>query len=170
MPGQSEVGITKACFYEPAVNRTYAEMTAHYGTPVVPARPRDPLSHREAAPSSLLRAPVWRDILDFDGNDVTAPQLAVDGEVQHGHAPDMSLDLPLGADRPDMLRAQRRLGSDQLAFVPRYPLWHIGNTTGSLSCMGLCSNQENNVSVLRAGSLLTSHRTGRRHAIERASR
>ena len=73
MPGQSEVGITKACFYEPAVNRTYAEMTARYGTAVVPARPRDPLSHREAAPSSLLRAPVWRDILDFDGNDVTAP-------------------------------------------------------------------------------------------------
>jgi len=35
-------GITKACFYEPAVNRTYAEMAAHYGTAVVPARPRKP--------------------------------------------------------------------------------------------------------------------------------
>jgi transposase len=32
-------GITKACFYEPAVNRTYAEMAAHYGTAVIPARP-----------------------------------------------------------------------------------------------------------------------------------
>jgi transposase len=32
-------GITKACFYEPAVNRTYAEMAAHYGTAIVPARP-----------------------------------------------------------------------------------------------------------------------------------
>jgi transposase len=32
-------GITKACFYEPAVNRTYAEMAAHYNTAVVPARP-----------------------------------------------------------------------------------------------------------------------------------
>src|SRR5207248_11200900 len=28
-----------ACFYEPAVNRTYAEMAAHYDTAVVPARP-----------------------------------------------------------------------------------------------------------------------------------
>jgi transposase len=31
-------GITKACFYEPAVNRTYAEMAAHYDTAIVPAR------------------------------------------------------------------------------------------------------------------------------------
>jgi transposase len=32
-------GITKACFYEPEVNRTYAEMAAHYSTAIVPARP-----------------------------------------------------------------------------------------------------------------------------------
>jgi transposase len=35
-------GVTKACFYEPAVNRTYAEMAAHYGTAIVPARPGKP--------------------------------------------------------------------------------------------------------------------------------
>ena len=35
-------GITKACFYEPAVNRTYAEMAAHYDTAIVPARPYKP--------------------------------------------------------------------------------------------------------------------------------
>ena len=35
-------GITKACFYEPAVNRSYAEMAAHYTTAIVPARPRKP--------------------------------------------------------------------------------------------------------------------------------
>ena len=35
-------GITKACFYEPTVNRTYAEMAAHYDTAVVPARPYKP--------------------------------------------------------------------------------------------------------------------------------
>jgi transposase len=35
-------GITKACFYEPAVNRTYAEMAAHYGTAILPARPYRP--------------------------------------------------------------------------------------------------------------------------------
>lgn len=35
-------GVTKACFYDPQVNRTYAEMAAHYGTAVIPARPRKP--------------------------------------------------------------------------------------------------------------------------------
>ncbi|MBU1213511.1 MAG: IS21 family transposase [Alphaproteobacteria bacterium] len=35
-------GVTKACFYEPAVNRAYAEMAVHYDTAIVPARPRKP--------------------------------------------------------------------------------------------------------------------------------
>lgn len=35
-------GVTKACFYEPAVNRTYADLAAHYDTAVVPARPYKP--------------------------------------------------------------------------------------------------------------------------------
>jgi transposase len=35
-------GITKACFYEPTVNRTYADMASHYGTAVIPARPYKP--------------------------------------------------------------------------------------------------------------------------------
>jgi transposase len=40
--------ISKACFYEPEVNRTYTETAVHYGTAVVPARPRKP---RDKAPS-----------------------------------------------------------------------------------------------------------------------
>ena len=35
-------GITRACFYEPLVDRTYADMAAHYGTAVIPARPYKP--------------------------------------------------------------------------------------------------------------------------------
>jgi transposase len=35
-------GVIKACFYEPAVNRSYAEMAAHYDTAIVPARPYKP--------------------------------------------------------------------------------------------------------------------------------
>ena len=35
-------GVSKACFYEPAINRTYAEMAAHYGTAIVPTRPGKP--------------------------------------------------------------------------------------------------------------------------------
>lgn len=35
-------GITRACFYEPGVQRTYQEMTAYYGCAVLPARVRKP--------------------------------------------------------------------------------------------------------------------------------
>jgi transposase len=35
-------GITKACFYEPQVNRSYADMAKHYGTAILPARPNKP--------------------------------------------------------------------------------------------------------------------------------
>jgi transposase len=35
-------GIAKACFYQPAVNRAYAEMATHFGTAIVPARPCKP--------------------------------------------------------------------------------------------------------------------------------
>ena len=43
-------GITKACFYEPAVNRAYAEMAAHYDTAVVPARPYKPRDKAKSLP------------------------------------------------------------------------------------------------------------------------
>lgn len=35
-------GVIKACFHEPTVNRTYADLAAHYGTAIVPARPYKP--------------------------------------------------------------------------------------------------------------------------------
>jgi transposase len=49
-----KAGITKACFYEPAVNRTYAEMAAHYGTAIVPARPRRPRDKAKVETAVLL--------------------------------------------------------------------------------------------------------------------
>jgi transposase len=47
-------GITKACFYEPAVNRSYAEMAAHYGTAIVPARPYKPRDKAKVEAAVLL--------------------------------------------------------------------------------------------------------------------
>ena len=35
-------GITRACFYEPLVNRTYGDLASHYRTAVLPARPYKP--------------------------------------------------------------------------------------------------------------------------------
>jgi transposase len=37
-----KAGIIKACFYEPMVNRTYADLARHYGTAIDPARPYKP--------------------------------------------------------------------------------------------------------------------------------
>jgi transposase len=37
-----KAGVTKACFYEPMVNRTYADLAAHYRTAIIPARPYKP--------------------------------------------------------------------------------------------------------------------------------
>ena len=42
VPDNAKVAVIKACRYEPQVNRTYAEMAAHYGTAVLPARPHRP--------------------------------------------------------------------------------------------------------------------------------
>ena len=47
-------GITKACFYEPAVNLSYAEMAAHYDTAIVPARPYKPRDKAKVEAAVLL--------------------------------------------------------------------------------------------------------------------
>jgi transposase len=42
VPDNTKVAVIKACLHEPQVNRTYAEMAAHYDTAILPARPRRP--------------------------------------------------------------------------------------------------------------------------------
>lgn len=37
-----KAGVTAICRYEPGVNRTYQELATHYGTAILPARPRKP--------------------------------------------------------------------------------------------------------------------------------
>jgi len=49
-----KAGVTKACFYDPAINRTYADMAAHYDTAVVPARPYKPKDKAKAEGGVLL--------------------------------------------------------------------------------------------------------------------
>jgi len=40
VPDNLKADVTKACFYDPAINRTYGDMAAHYDTAIVPARLR----------------------------------------------------------------------------------------------------------------------------------
>ena len=42
VPDNAKTAIVKASFCDPQVNRTDAEMAAHYGTAILPARPRKP--------------------------------------------------------------------------------------------------------------------------------
>jgi len=42
IPDNPRTGVTRACRYEPDLNRTYHEMAQHYGIAVMPTRPRKP--------------------------------------------------------------------------------------------------------------------------------
>jgi len=44
----TKTGVTRACRYEPTLNRTYQEMTQHYGTVPIPTRPRKPRDNAKA--------------------------------------------------------------------------------------------------------------------------
>ncbi|MDI1437691.1 IS21 family transposase [Polyangium sorediatum] len=42
VPDQLKSGVTRSCRYEPGIQRTYEEMACHYGTTILPARPKSP--------------------------------------------------------------------------------------------------------------------------------
>jgi transposase len=47
-------GVTKACRYEPGINRTYQELAVHYGAAVIPARVRKPKDKAKVEAGVLL--------------------------------------------------------------------------------------------------------------------
>ena len=42
VPDNAKVAVIKACHFDPMLNRSYTDMARHYGTAVLPARPRKP--------------------------------------------------------------------------------------------------------------------------------
>ena len=54
VPDNAKVAVIKACLYEPQVNRTYAEMAAHYGTAVLPTRPGRPRDKAKVEAAVLI--------------------------------------------------------------------------------------------------------------------
>jgi transposase len=54
VPGNTKVAVIKACLYEPQVNRSYAEMAAHYDTAILPARPRRPRGKAKVEAAVLI--------------------------------------------------------------------------------------------------------------------
>ena len=58
VPDQLRSAITRPCRYEPDVNRSYADLAAHYGAVVVPARPRKPRD-KALVEGAVLLAQRW---------------------------------------------------------------------------------------------------------------
>ena len=54
VPDNTKTAVIKACLYDPQVNRTYAEMAAHYGAAILPARPRRPRDKAKVEQAVLI--------------------------------------------------------------------------------------------------------------------
>jgi transposase len=54
VPDNTKTAVIKSCLYEPAVNRTYTEMAAHYDTAILPARPRKPRDKAKVEAAVLI--------------------------------------------------------------------------------------------------------------------
>ena len=54
VPDQLKSGVTRACRYEPGINRAYQEAAEHYGAVVIPARPRKPKDKAKAESGVLI--------------------------------------------------------------------------------------------------------------------
>src|ERR1700741_3173870 len=54
VPDNTKVAVIKACLYDPQINRSYAEMAAHYGTAILPARPRKPRDKAKVEQAVLI--------------------------------------------------------------------------------------------------------------------
>jgi transposase len=54
VPDNTKTAVVKACLYDPQVNRTYAEMAAHYGSAILPARPRKPRDKAKVEQAVLI--------------------------------------------------------------------------------------------------------------------
>lgn len=54
VPDNLKSGVTTACFYDPELNPTYRDLARHYGTAVLPARPRRPKDKAKAEGGVLV--------------------------------------------------------------------------------------------------------------------
>jgi len=70
---------------------------------------------------SIDSVAVGRHIVDAQSEEITAPQLAVDGRIEHRQVARALLKLQLGAYRPNMSWPQRRLWTREFALTPGRP-------------------------------------------------
>jgi hypothetical protein len=83
---------------------------------------------------AIRRVAASGDILDPDGDDVTAAKLAVDRQIEHRKVANSAFDLELRPDRPNVLWSQRWLAPVSLPLFQGTRLWSVGVAITS-SCM-----------------------------------
>lgn len=54
VPDNLKSGVTTACFFEPELNPTYRDLASHYGSAILPARPRKPRDKAKVEAGVLL--------------------------------------------------------------------------------------------------------------------
>ena len=68
IPDNAKIAVIKACLYDPHVNRSYAELAAHYGAAVLAARPYRPRDKAKVRPASASsNAGYWADCVIGSG-------------------------------------------------------------------------------------------------------
>jgi transposase len=58
VPDNTKTGVTRPDYYEPDLNRTYAELAAHYGTTIIPTRVRRPRDKAKVE-NAVLQVERW---------------------------------------------------------------------------------------------------------------
>jgi len=58
VPDNLKSGVTKACFYDPEINRSYLDLAEHYGIVIIPARSRKP-KDKAKVENAVLVAERW---------------------------------------------------------------------------------------------------------------
>jgi transposase len=58
VPDNLKAGVTRACYYDPDVNASYAELARHYGTVILPARAAHPRD-KAAVEAGVLQVERW---------------------------------------------------------------------------------------------------------------
>jgi transposase len=109
-------GVTKACFYEPTINRTYGDMAAHYDTAIVPARPYKP-KDKAKVEGAVLIAQRWiiarlRNQRFFSLDDLNAAIRDLNSQLNS------KITRHLGASRRDLFE---RLDQPALKPLPVEP-------------------------------------------------
>ena len=109
-----KAGVTQASFYEPVVNRTYADMARHYRTAIVPARPYKAARQGQGGG----RRPGGRAL---DSGAAAAPALLFAGRSQRGgprpaRRSQRSADARLGYQPARAVRAARPAGTGAAAI------------------------------------------------------